>query len=107
MTVHDNVVFEANTAGDEGGAVSLPFHTVFLRCVGVLRRLLRGLVCFAEEVDPASSLVSSRLECHSHVCHSFINSTRITLFQRTHSRTSMYTGGVLKVLQRTHLWCLR
>ena len=25
VKVHDNVVFEANTAGDSGGAVSLPF----------------------------------------------------------------------------------
>jgi len=29
LTVHDNVVFEANTAEDDGGAVSLPFDTVF------------------------------------------------------------------------------
>ena len=25
LWVHDNVVFEANTAGSDGGAVSLPF----------------------------------------------------------------------------------
>ena len=28
LEVHDNVVFEANTAGDDGGAVSLLFDTV-------------------------------------------------------------------------------
>ena len=26
LEVHDNVVFEANTAGSEGGAVSPPFY---------------------------------------------------------------------------------
>ena len=26
MKVHDNVVFEANTAGSDGGAVHLPFE---------------------------------------------------------------------------------
>ena len=30
LEVHDNVVFEANTAGDDGGAVSLLFDTVSL-----------------------------------------------------------------------------
>ena len=30
LEVHDNVVFEANTAGSEGGAVSLPFFSVCL-----------------------------------------------------------------------------
>ena len=30
LEVHDNVVFEANTAGDNGGAVSPPFDTVAL-----------------------------------------------------------------------------
>ena len=30
LEVHDNVVFEANTAGSEGGAVSLPFFSVSL-----------------------------------------------------------------------------
>ena len=30
LEVHDNVVFEANTAVDDGGAVSLPFDTVLL-----------------------------------------------------------------------------
>ena len=30
LTVHDNVVFEANTAELYGGAVSLPFDAVFL-----------------------------------------------------------------------------
>jgi len=28
LTVHDNVVFEANTAGDDGGAASFPFDTL-------------------------------------------------------------------------------
>ena len=30
LELHDNVVFEANTAVDDGGAVSLPFDTVLL-----------------------------------------------------------------------------
>jgi len=30
LEVHDNVVFKANTAVDDGGAVSLPFDTVLL-----------------------------------------------------------------------------
>jgi len=30
LKVHDNVVFEANTAETHGGAVSLPFDTVSL-----------------------------------------------------------------------------
>ena len=30
LEVHDNVVFEANTAGSDGGAVSLPFDAVTL-----------------------------------------------------------------------------
>ncbi len=30
LEVHDNVVFEANTAGDNGGAVTLPLITVLL-----------------------------------------------------------------------------
>ena len=30
LKVHGNVVFEANTAGVDGGAVSLPFDTVLL-----------------------------------------------------------------------------
>ena len=30
LEVHGNVVFEANTAGDDGGAVSLPFVTGLL-----------------------------------------------------------------------------
>jgi len=30
LEVHGNVTIEANTAGDDGGAVSLPFDTVLL-----------------------------------------------------------------------------
>ena len=30
LEVHGNVVFEANTAGDDGGAVSLPIRHYFL-----------------------------------------------------------------------------
>ena len=37
LEVHGNVVFEANTAGDEGGAVSLPFVTILLLPVAVCR----------------------------------------------------------------------
>jgi len=35
LEVHDNVVFEANTAGSDGGAVSLPFDIVFLLLAAV------------------------------------------------------------------------
>ena len=45
LTVHANVVFEANTARDDGGAVSLPFDTVANPSgCGALRLVLRGLV---------------------------------------------------------------
>ena len=37
LEVHDNVRFAANTAGYNGGAVSLPFDTVALLPVVVLR----------------------------------------------------------------------
>jgi len=37
LEVHDNVTIEANTAGDNGGAVSLPIEIVFLLSVVVFR----------------------------------------------------------------------
>jgi len=60
LEVHGNVVFEANTAGDDGGAVSLPFVTVLLLpavvfCDGVCEGWsLRKLTKPRRVVGPAS-----------------------------------------------------
>jgi len=44
LEVHGNVVFEAKTAGDDGGAMSLQLVTVLLFFCGILRQVLRKLV---------------------------------------------------------------
>ena len=56
LEVHGNVVFEANTAGDDGGAVSLPFVTMLLLPIAVFcDRVCEGWFDFVQAVDLAPS----------------------------------------------------
>ena len=56
LAVHDKVVFEANTAGQYGGAVSPPFNAKSPPYdVLFFVQVVRGLVLFTVVVDPAPS----------------------------------------------------
>jgi len=50
LEVHDNVTFEANTAGHSGGAVSLPFE-MYSHLPGEVLRETFGKGRFGEAVD--------------------------------------------------------
>ena len=64
LEVHDNVVFEANTAASDGGAVSLPFDLGLDMTVLICwEPSFQGVVRFPEAVDQAPSDVSMNNAC--------------------------------------------
>jgi len=74
LKVHNNVEFEANTAGDFGGAVSLPFAPFsFLSALVSCDRISESWF------DPLRQLSKPRRKdwwlSSSHVCHSFPTSS--------------------------------
>ena len=63
LAVHDNVVFEANTAGEDGGAVSRPleiaFHPSVVVCFSIIRFARVGSIRDAQA--PHASFVQNPL----------------------------------------------
>jgi len=89
LKVHDNVVFEANTADEGGGAVSLPFDTVLL-----LPAVVFCDKCCENWFDPLRQFTSPRRKGW------WLSSIRVaTLFQLNHPRTQVRvaTNGELTV----------